>query len=302
MLLSGQRRANQTAPIQQVLTIGRQQLFLRPREVETLREEFDLEEEIGQSVPEFGGYCESFLISLLRCERVQSLDFSDYECASIIHDLNLPVPSDLHEAFDLIVDGGSLEHLFHVPQALENYIRMLKLGGRLVISTVANNHCGHGFYQFSPEFFYRVFAPENGFSDPQVMMVEHPFPGVELSSATRCYKVVDPDEVAQRVGLVNDRPVMLIFSATRSQLRSPFERPVQQSDYQRQWNSSGPSAESQMAPEPTGVIRRCKRVAGNSWRAVQAHLPEQWKQHLNGLRQRRLYSFRNNRFFCTWKP
>jgi hypothetical protein len=29
--------------------------------------------------------------------------------------------------------------------------------------TPANNQMGHGFYQFSPELFFRVFSQENGY-------------------------------------------------------------------------------------------------------------------------------------------
>jgi hypothetical protein len=40
---------------------------------------------------------------------------------------------------------------------------LLKVGGTFVASTPANYFMGHGFYQFSPELFFRLFCPENGF-------------------------------------------------------------------------------------------------------------------------------------------
>jgi 2-polyprenyl-3-methyl-5-hydroxy-6-metoxy-1,4-benzoquinol methylase len=82
--------------------------------------------------------------------------------ASIIHDLNKPVPKELEERFDVVLDGG-LEHVFDFPQAIENAMRMTKIGGHLILETPANNLCGNGFYQFSPELFFRVLDSGNGF-------------------------------------------------------------------------------------------------------------------------------------------
>ena len=76
----------------------------------------------------------------------------------MIHDLNLPVPPELHERYDLIIDGGTLEHVFHVPIAMENCMKMTKTGGHVVIITNINNLVGHGFYHFSPDFFFRAFS------------------------------------------------------------------------------------------------------------------------------------------------
>jgi hypothetical protein len=42
-------------------------------------------------------------------------------------------------------------------------MQMLKLGGGYFASLPANNWSGHGFYQFTPELFYRTFSEENGF-------------------------------------------------------------------------------------------------------------------------------------------
>ena len=43
---------------------------------------------------------------------------------------------------------------------------MLTVGGSIFVNTPANNMMGHGFYQFSPELMYRIFAEANGF-DPR---------------------------------------------------------------------------------------------------------------------------------------
>jgi hypothetical protein len=94
--------------------------------------------------------------------RVVALDASAYEGAEIIHDLNKPIPDELAGKFDLVIDGGTLEHVFDYPTALQNAMRMLRVGGHLFLITPTNNQCGHGFYQFSPELFYGLLTPANG--------------------------------------------------------------------------------------------------------------------------------------------
>jgi len=37
-------------------------------------------------------------------------------------------------------------------------MRLVKVGGTVMIATTANNHLGHGFYQFSPEWGFRTFS------------------------------------------------------------------------------------------------------------------------------------------------
>ena len=43
------------------------------------------------------------------------------------------------------------------------YIRLNKIGDCVSIFSPLNEDCGHDFYQFSPEFFKRVFQGSNGF-------------------------------------------------------------------------------------------------------------------------------------------
>lgn len=95
---------------------------------------------------------------------VDAIDASDYEGANIVHDLNLPIPVELRERYDLVWDGGTLEHIFNFPVAVLNAMQMVKIGGHLFVATPANNQCGHGFYQFSPDSFFRILSPENGSS------------------------------------------------------------------------------------------------------------------------------------------
>lgn len=98
---------------------------------------------------------------LLGFQFVFSADFSDYESADFILDLNLPAPEYLHEKFDVIFDGGTLEHCFNTFQVLQNIFLMLKKGGRVIHVSPSSNHVDHGFYMFSPTLFYDYYSTNN---------------------------------------------------------------------------------------------------------------------------------------------
>ncbi len=105
------------------------------------------------------GYCET-LMRKLGFGEIESMDFSDYEGASILHDLSKPIPKKLEKQFDFIFDGGTMEHVFNVPVALNNVFRMLKPGGRFVSANGMNGFNGHGLYQFGPELVWTFWRAD----------------------------------------------------------------------------------------------------------------------------------------------
>jgi hypothetical protein len=92
-------------------------------------------------------------------DALESLDISDYEGATHIWDLNRPeIPSDLTQRFDVILNNGTLEHIFNVPNCLSNVTQMLKPGGYIIHEVPCHNHFDHGFYTFSPCLFFDYYA------------------------------------------------------------------------------------------------------------------------------------------------
>lgn len=92
------------------------------------------------------------------------LDKYDRDRPLILHDLNQPVPAEFEQKFNLIVDGGTIEHIFDVRQVMENIVRMCRESGWIIHLSPASNLMDHGFYSFSPSFFYD-FYQANGFAD-----------------------------------------------------------------------------------------------------------------------------------------
>ena len=285
-MLCEARRAGATFAA--TVTLGRQNLSVRQSELEEIRRS------TGHVRPADSGQeagwrpvADDLLIEILGIERLVSLDHSDYEGASVVHDMNRPVPEEHWDAYDAVIDAGTLEHVFNFPVAIASCMKMLRVGGRFFALTPANNHCGHGFYQFSPELFFRLFNGANGFRLEHLLAVEHPFPGIELSARRTVYSMRDPAEVGERVGLVNRRPVYLFVQAVKRERVEPFAPYPQQSDYAAAWSAPrGASA----AP-----ARRSRFMT------VYQALPTAWRRPFLGYFQRwHRDTFRNRNAYRRW--
>lgn len=216
---------------ERTLTLGRQSLHCNQADLERAMGECGVSFE--PSILQADGYSESFLRSL-GAASLQAMDASTYEGADIIHDLNVSVPQSLHGAFSLVFDGGSLEHVFNFPTGIANAMQMVEIGGHFIGITVCNNYVGHGFYQFSPELFYRVFAPENGFRVRGVFVLETKSSGMDDGVF---YQAVDPAELNRRVLLRNHAETLIAVWAQRLADVPLFQSPPQQSDYVEAWDS-----------------------------------------------------------------
>lgn len=284
--------ARQTgAPFERMLTIGRQSLCLHPPELELLAairmQTSENAAKLPGENPAFGAPAEPFLKAFLGASSVEALDYSDYEGAQHVHDMNEPVPEHMCGHFDVVYDGGALEHIFNFPIAISNLMRMTKVGGRVFMSTPANNFFGHGFYQFSPELMFRVFAPENGFEIRTVQVVEARYPSPELTRNRTAYEVADPASVHCRVGLLTKRPVLMLVEARKIEQKALFARPPLQSDYVTTWSAGQASA-----------AMRTYSSWPPAWRSrVSSRLPRPLRTMLIGWAQKRRFTLANQHFY-----
>jgi SAM-dependent methyltransferase len=90
-------------------------------------------------------------------DEVHTMDVSDYQRASHIHDLNCPLPRELEGQYDVVMSGGTLEHVFDVANALKSLAAMVKTGGEVFCDLPTNNFIDHGFYQLSPTLMFDFF-------------------------------------------------------------------------------------------------------------------------------------------------
>jgi len=233
-----------------VLTLARQQIFFRPEELtesllgagvsrDRTNRFLDLARDEGSAEP---------LFEVLGATEITSLDYSDYQGATIRHDLNLPVDPKHHRQFDLVFDGGTLEHVFNFPTAVRSAMEMVKPGGAFISVTPANNQMGHGFYQFSPELFYNILSKDNGYRVEAMI-------AIELSPANRWYSVANPAIIGSRVTLTSFFGVNIFVHAVREEVREIFAKTPQQSDYTVLWKNDGNRRELESGSSETQPAR-----------------------------------------------
>ena len=213
--------------------IGRQNLYVNDNEMRQLLESFGhsvSEEEIGKICRGSDEFSES-LFRYLGAKDAHSFDYSAYQQATYIHDMNKPIADEFKERYTVVLDGGSLEHIFNFPVAIKNCMEMVKVGGHYLAITPANNFLGHGFYQFSPELYFSVFSEDNGYKIEKMIAFEE-------GDRPIWYAVKRPQEAATRVEVTNHRPVYLLVIAKKIARRSIFQRPPQQSDYVALWSAT----------------------------------------------------------------
>ena len=251
LLIAKQLGAN----FQDVVTIGRQAYCLTQDQLSEELSQFNIKCPVDLRLK--GKVYSELFFTLLGCRNTQSIDYSDYENATIIHDMNNPLPEKLKGKFSVVVDAGTLEHVFNYPVALKNSMELLDTGGYFISITPANNFMGHGFYQFSPELFFSVFTRENGFDLVKLMVCEH-------FEDSQWYEVSKPKGgIHGRVTLTNNQPTNLMCIARRLDVRcEPFKKTPQQSDYIESWEQSSQEEISINLSEvkKSGVISTVKGI------------------------------------------
>ncbi len=243
-------------------TIGRQFNFANPLEIKDLFDRMGVVdvavEKIEDLLQKNKSYSEG-IFELLGAETVHSFDASDFEGATHIHDFNHGIPKEFENRYSVILDGGTLEHIFNYPIALKNCMEMVSEGGHFLSLTPTNNFPGHGFYQFSPELFFRVFTAQNGYELIDAVFMED-YPDAPW------YRITDPAALGQRVTFESMRPSYVLLIARRTSIMPVFAEYPQQSDYSAAWESGqgGPAA-AEKKPNlvfriPGAVSRRLRRL------------------------------------------
>lgn len=219
---------------ERTLTLGHQGLSVSPKNLARAVGQFGIPSTPSQidhcfeHPPMTAIYSDNFF-DFLGAKEIVTVDRSDFEGATLLHDLNLPFPENLRGQFDFVFDGGTLEHIFNYPAALTHCLELVKPGGHFVTITPAFGQMGHGFYQFSPELFFRVFSEDNGFALRKIILFD------AAKADADFIEVKDPAATGLRTELAGKRPMQLAVLAKRTAIKPMFVHPPQQSDYMAAW-------------------------------------------------------------------
>jgi hypothetical protein len=213
------RYANKFGDFKKTLTLGRQEIHTDINYINN---------HIKKSFYQPEKYCESLLLTSFGSTSADSIDNSDYEGANIISDLNRPINSIYFENFDTIIDGGCIEHIFDVPTAILNIAKMVTVGGQIIHALPANNFCGHGFWQFSPELFFSLYSNKNGFKDTECFLAD--------LKNTNIWTKVSPPQNGDRVNITSSNPLYVLVRTIKTRKITYFDN-IQQSDYISSWDA-----------------------------------------------------------------
>ncbi len=162
---------------------------------------------------------------------VESLDYSDFENATHIVDLNHDgLPAQLIGQFDVVLDGGTLEHVFHLPNALKNALSLLKEGGRAIFISPSTNYVDHGFYMFSPTLFWDYLLV-NGFSIETSYFIRC---SLNTRKRWRAYAYERDSYRRFSIGSLDSRPYINFVVATKRE-GATTEKIPQQTFYLDNW-------------------------------------------------------------------
>ena len=176
-------REHRNKPIaEDVLLIGRQTTYLSPDELLVTIREHGVKVDADPSSIELDettvdrrlGYAERLVsdaapFKLLGARSVKALDHSPYEGADVIHDLRYPIPDHLQGITDFIVDGSTLDNVFTPSIVLQNYAKLLRPGGRLLMENAFSAH--NTAYVMMPPMWYLDYFVMNKFVDCKIYII-----------------------------------------------------------------------------------------------------------------------------------
>ena len=178
-------------------------------------------------------YTETFF-KALGFDRVESMDISEFEGASVIQDLTDHLAPSLVERFDVVYDGGTCEHIFNLPKAYENIDKMIKPGGVLIGHSPCNNWINHSFYQINPEMVYGYWEKAMGYEVLHLTLQP-----LLPNFADKIARTTNPNETGKRPRIRGDlpknSPIILNYAVRKPTGAAERSDGVYQTDYIAKW-------------------------------------------------------------------
>ncbi|NOS72870.1 MAG: hypothetical protein HOP33_23460 [Verrucomicrobia bacterium] len=285
---------------EKTLTLGHQGLECSPDRFRRALRDFGLpvtQEEIKRCFhrPTMGPLFADEFFRFLGAKEIAVVDRSDFEGANLLHDLNEPFSESHRGRYSVVFDGGTLEHIFNYSAALRHCMELVRPGGHFITITPANNYMGHGFYQLSPELFFRVFSADNGFVLSKIII----FNASKTDAAF--YQVTDPAIAGSRNNLISSHSMLLAILAQRVALTSILAHSPMQSDYVAGWENFRRS-QTNSTPAYLGLLKRLRVALNPYWPYWLLHwkraLVSAWNREPSRLSNRRHFQKLGHRQIC----
>jgi hypothetical protein len=144
-----------------LLQLGRQDIFFSRRALEMLLEKHRFRPANRQQLDALPNLDQPLddrqFFGIFGFESIEALDYGGFH-ADIDFDMNAErLPEAWRGRYGAVFDGGTMEHVFHVPNFLANTGDLLAPGGVALHMNPASNSVEHGFYSFSPCLYYEYY-------------------------------------------------------------------------------------------------------------------------------------------------
>jgi len=207
-------------------------------------------------------------------DKVQAVDVSTYEKPDFCADFNNPLDASLEGQYDYLFDGGTLEHIFDAPQALENIVRLLKPGG-MAIHVTPMDWIRHGFYNFNPGFFDDFYSA-NGFVKIEsrvaitpATVVDEPIDHFYIGDTERFYYPISPAYQSR------------LYLVVRKQENVTSIKKPQQAYYESLWPEEQRKTKESGDTRLTDLINSTRRVSPALFGAIKGYLYLRKAQRVN---------------------
>lgn len=163
-----------------VCTLGNQDVFATYEDLKAIFQQFNVKPVEVTPRPHTSDYIPKYfdyhglaerpfvhaqtLFEMMGLRDYTDIDIRDVDAASLNHDLNYPLPDELKGKFGVVLDAGTVEHVFDAAQALKNMVSLCQVGGHVVHFAPVIDDVDHGFYALNPTLFFDFYG-QNGFTD-----------------------------------------------------------------------------------------------------------------------------------------
>lgn len=175
-----------------------------------------------------GGLNESFIGELLEKAGMTYLAFdvaNGYRTQ--IFDLNKEeLPEDQRGSFDTVLNFGTTEHVINQLNAFRVIHDAVKVGGYIVHDIPAIGHIDHGFFCYTPRFFFDLA----GYNQYEIVDFSYSMggPGNDIYNIVRDYSTVFP-ALARSVSFAYQPPNVSMFLVLRKTKEGPMVLPMETS-------------------------------------------------------------------------
>ncbi len=237
----------------QAFVVGRQTILLTEDELLELASKYGVKVSLKDLVIDdttkasFGHnyITDRSFMKLCGVSNLQSIDVSDYEGATIVHDLNKEIPLYLKNCADLIIDGSTLDNVFDPVMVLKNLSKMLKPGGRLFSCNMGSNY-NCPYFIPTPSWFYDYFVVNN-FFDVNVYVVVYSVYGTNVFILNDQTEIPTPPHFLPN--LTTEHMMVIIVEVTKGTETATEVIPIQQ-----QYRSF---------TDNTKFVRNAKKISSN---------------------------------------